>query len=510
MKEDLHERINSEVVPERCGLWKIMIIDDDPGVHRVTQMVLAKFRFEGLGLQFVNGYSGADAKRLIQEHPDTAIILLDVVMVTDNAGLEVVKYIRQDVKNRLVRIILRTGQPGQAPELEVTEKYDINDYKEKTSLSSTALATSLFSSLRAFRDMRSLDKTRIGLQKIIHATGNLFEFRSLNELATGILTQLAILLNVGNPSNGREVECFAANDEQGFLTIYAAFGKYETSLGLPVKEMVTPELWSLIDQAISENKSQYVNSHYIGLFKTKKRLKNIIYLLCHDQIQPQDRELLDLFSLSISASLENLLLNREIIDTQKSVTFTLGEVIEARSGETGHHVRRVAEGSRVLASLIGLSQEEVELIWLASPLHDLGKIGISDAILNKPGKLNQEEWAKIQDHPRLGCKILQGQDKEVIKAGRFICSQHHEKWDGSGYPEGLAGEEIHIFARITAVIDVFDSLYHKRSYKEPWPLEKIIALFKEERGKHFEPRLIDIFLDNLNIFLGIQKSYGSV
>ncbi|MBF0416020.1 MAG: DUF3369 domain-containing protein [Magnetococcales bacterium] len=505
MKEDLHARINYEVVPERCGSWKIMIIDDDPGVHRVTQMVLAKFRFEGLGLQFVNGYSGADAKRLILEHPDTAIILLDVVMETDHAGLEVVKYIRQNVKNRLVRIILRTGQPGQAPELEVTEKYDINDYKEKTSLSSTALATSLFSSLRAFRDMRALDKTRLGLQKIIHATGNLFEFRSLNELATGILTQLAILLNVGNPSNCRDVECFAANDEQGTLAIYAAFGKYEAALGKPVREMVTSEVWERIRKAENENKSQYTDSHYIGLFQTNKHLKNIIYLLCHDPIQPQDRELLDLFSLSISASLENLLLNREIIDTQKAVTFTLGEVIEARSGETGHHVRRVAEGSRLLARLIGLSPEEVELIWLASPLHDLGKIGISDAILNKPGKLDPHEWKIIKEHPSIGCRILQDQDKDVIKAGRFICSQHHEKWDGSGYPEGLARQEIHIFARITAIIDVFDALYHKRSYKEPWPLETIITLFREEKGKHFDPELVDAFLENLDMFLEIQK-----
>ncbi|HIJ84800.1 MAG TPA: DUF3369 domain-containing protein [Magnetococcales bacterium] len=478
-----------------------MIVDDDPDVHRVTKMVLAKFSFEGIGLQFVSGYSGVEAKRLIQEHPDTAILLLDVVMETEDSGLEVVRYIRQEIKNRLVRIILRTGQPGQAPELEVTEKLDINDYKDKSSLTSTALATSLYSSLRAFRDMRALDKTRMGLQKIIHATGNLFEFRSLNELATGILTQLATLLNVGNPIQCSDVECFVANNEQGILSIYAAFGKYEPSLGQPVRDVVAPEVWKIICKAENENKSQYIDNHYIGRFQTKKHLKNIIYFLCPDPIQPQDRELLDLYSLSISASLENLLLNREIIDTQKAVTFTLGEVIEARSGETGYHVRRVAEGSRLLARLIGLSQEEVELIWLASPLHDLGKIGISDAILNKPGKLDSDEWEKIKEHPSIGYRILKDQDKEVIKAGRFICSQHHEKWDGSGYPEGLAGLEIHVFARITAIIDVFDALYHKRSYKEPWPLEKIIALFKEERGKHFEPKLVDVFLENVGMFL---------
>ncbi|MBF0421749.1 MAG: DUF3369 domain-containing protein [Magnetococcales bacterium] len=484
-----------------------MIIDDDPDVHHVTRMVLGKFQFEGMGLQFIDGYSGSDAKRLLQDHPDTAIILLDVVMETEDSGLKIVQFIRQELKNRLIRIILRTGQPGQAPEFEVTEKYDINDYREKTSLSSTVLATSLYSSLRAYRDIRALDKTRMGLQKIIHATGNLFELRSLNELAMGILTQIAVLLNMGNHVSCSEMECFAATDELGQLTIYAALGKYEPFVGKPVLQVVSSEIGELIGKAQKENKSQYADRCYIGQFKTKNGIRNILHFLYSEPLLPSDRELIDLFSLSISASLENLLLNQEVIETQKAVTFTLGEVIEARSGEAGHHVRRVAEGSRLLAGLLGLDQRAVDLIWMASPLHDLGKIGIADAILNKPGPLDPEEWDRIQQHPSIGCKVLQGQDKEVIHAGRIICAQHHEKWDGSGYPDGLSGESIHIFARITAIIDVFDALYHKRTYKQAWPLDKIVALFQDEKGKHFEPRLVDVFLDHLPLFLRIQNDY---
>ncbi|MBF0134557.1 MAG: HD domain-containing protein [Magnetococcales bacterium] len=183
-------------------------------------------------------------------------------------------------------------------------------------------------------------------------------------------------------------------------------------------------------------------------------------------------------------------------------------MIEARSGETGHHVRRVAESSRLMARLLGLSAHETDVLWMASPMHDLGKIGISDHILNKPGKLNDEEWKSIKNHPEIGYRVLQGQEREVVKAGAVISIQHHEKWNGTGYPEGLKGEEIHLFARITAVIDVVDALYHARAYKPAWPMEKIIALLQEERGRHFEPRLVDLFLDHLDDFLLIQTKYA--
>ena len=128
-------------------------------------------------------------------------------------------------------------------------------------------------------------------------------------------------------------------------------------------------------------------------------------------------------------------------------------------------------------------------------------------MLNKPGKLNTEEWEMMKSHTEIGCKVLENTDQAIIKTGGLICSQHHEKWDGSGYPEGLAGESIHIFARITAIIDVFDALTHSRCYKDAWKIDDAIDLIRNERGMHFDPNLVDLFLDNIEDFLDIQKAY---
>ncbi len=200
-------------------------------------------------------------------------------------------------------------------------------------------------------------------------------------------------------------------------------------------------------------------------------------------------------------------LHKEIEDTQKDVIFSLGSIGEARSKETGNHVKRVAEYSKLLALLYGLDEVEAELLKIASPMHDIGKIGIPDAILNKPAKFTPEEFEIMKNHAVIGFNMLNGSDRKLLKTSATIAYEHHEKYDGSGYPRGLKGEEIHIFGRITAIADVFDALGSDRCYKKAWELDKILNLFKEERGRHFDPVLIDLFFDNLDRFLVIRNTY---
>jgi len=140
-------------------------------------------------------------------------------------------------------------------------------------------------------------------------------------------------------------------------------------------------------------------------------------------------------------------------------------------------------------------------------MHDIGKVGIPDNILNKPGKLTEEEFEIMKTHAELGYEMLKGSNQALLKTASIISMEHHEKWDGSGYPRGLKGKEIHLYGRITAIADVFDALGHDRVYKKAWPLEKILDLFKEGQGKHFDPELIDLFMDNLDDFLAIKKSF---
>lgn len=205
---------------------------------------------------------------------------------------------------------------------------------------------------------------------------------------------------------------------------------------------------------------------------------------------------------------QTILLHQEIEDTQKDVIFSLGTIGEARSKETGNHVKRVAEYSYLLAKKLNLSEAEAQLIRIASPMHDIGKVGIPDAILNKPGKLTPEEWVLMQTHASIGYEMLKNSSREILKASAVVAHEHHEKWNGKGYPRGLKGDEIHIFGRITAVADVFDALGSDRCYKKAWPLEKILKMFEDEKGEHFDPKVIEIFFDNLDEFLTIRDRYN--
>ncbi len=202
-----------------------------------------------------------------------------------------------------------------------------------------------------------------------------------------------------------------------------------------------------------------------------------------------------------------VMFHQELEDTQKEIIHKMGEVGESRSKETGNHVKRVAEYSRLLALLVGLDEKEAELLYSASPMHDIGKVGIPDSILKKPGKLDDEEWSIMRSHSEIGYNILKESKRPILKAAATVSYEHHEKYDGSGYPNNLIGEEIHIYGRITAIADVFDALGSDRCYKKAWELYRILELFKEERGKHFDPLLVDLFLENLDQFLVIRDKY---
>jgi response regulator RpfG family c-di-GMP phosphodiesterase len=204
---------------------------------------------------------------------------------------------------------------------------------------------------------------------------------------------------------------------------------------------------------------------------------------------------------------EVMRLNDEIEDTQREIIYAMGEIGETRSKETGNHVKRVALYSKKLALMYGLSYEEANILHMASPMHDIGKVGIPDAILNAPRKLDVEEFKVMQTHAELGYHMLKHSNKEILQAAAIVANEHHEKWDGSGYPNALKGENIHIYGRITALADVFDALASERVYKKAWELEKILELFKQESGKHFEPKLVTLFMDNLDEFLEIKEKY---
>ena len=218
----------------------------------------------------------------------------------------------------------------------------------------------------------------------------------------------------------------------------------------------------------------------------------------------KDREHLVLAASYAGNQLEAVLLQEEMDTTQKEIIFTLAETGEMRSKETGNHVKRVAEYSRVLAIRYGLSEDEAMLLKTASPLHDIGKIAIPDSILLKPGPLTDEERETMKSHTTLGYDMLKHSDRRTLKAAAVITLQHHERWEGGGYPSGIAGEEISLYARITAIADVFDALISPRVYKEVWDESRILDFFEEQKGKHFDPELCELFQKNFRDFARIS------
>lgn len=224
----------------------------------------------------------------------------------------------------------------------------------------------------------------------------------------------------------------------------------------------------------------------------------------------KDLEYISLAASYSGKSLEAVQLHHEIEETQKEIIFTMAEIGESRSKETGNHVKRVAEYSYILALGLGMSEEEAELLRIASPMHDIGKVAIPDDVLKKPGKLTDEEFEIMKSHTDIGYNLLKNSRRRILQAAAIVASQHHEKWNGRGYPNGLKGEEIHIYGRITAIADVFDALASDRVYKKAWDLERILNLFKEERGEHFDPRVVDVFMEQLPKILKIRDQYSDI
>ena len=187
----------------------------------------------------------------------------------------------------------------------------------------------------------------------------------------------------------------------------------------------------------------------------------------------------------------------------------LSNTVEYRDPETASHIARVSHYSKLIAKEYGFDEDEQNIIFHASPLHDIGKVGISDAILLKPGKLDEDEMREMKKHSTIGFSILQRHENPYLKAGSWIAYTHHEKYDGSGYPEGLKGNDIHIYGRITAIADVFDALTSVRPYKKAWTFEQAIEFLKEQSGSHFDPLLCKMFIDNIDSVKAIYNEFKS-
>ena len=290
-------------------------------------------------------------------------------------------------------------------------------------------------------------------------------------------------------------------------TILAGTGRYSDYVGHTANDVLTPVELDLMNKA-RDTKSCTSNENQYALYFSPNDDTDDVLLFSSDCLLQEDSMyLLKLFCINIGVAYSNVLLNQEIEDTQQDLLYMLGEAIETRSKETGSHVRRVAEYSRLLAEKYGLTTRQQELVLHASPLHDFGKIGIPDHILNKNSKLDSKEWEHMQTHAQLGEEMLSKSDRELLKVAALIAGQHHERWDGNGYPRGLSGHDISVYGRITAIADVYDALSSKRCYKDAWTRDEVLQYISDQRGQQFEPKLVDILLQFQEQFIEIENKF---
>lgn len=339
--------------------WLLLVVDDEEQVHAVTQLALDGVSFQNRPVHLLSAYSAAEASAILQAEPEVALVLLDVVMETETAGLSLVRWIRRELGNSDIRIILRTAHPGHAPERRVILDYDINDYKTKTELTSERLFSTVVAGLRSYQQVRAVSR------------------------------------------------------------------------------------------------------------------------------------LLD-----------------DVKVAQRATVFALADLAEHRDTDTGAHIRRVHDLSLAIAERLrvrghyveSLTDAFLEGIGLASTLHDVGKVCVPDQILRKPGRLDEDEWSVMKAHTNAGGNILARSaallgGQGYLAMGAEIARHHHERFDGGGYPDGLAGQEIPLAARITAVADVYDALISPRPYKEAWEPAQALAAMREESGRHFDPLVLEAFFD---------------
>ncbi|MBF9018868.1 MULTISPECIES: HD domain-containing phosphohydrolase [unclassified Oceanispirochaeta] len=493
--------------------YKVIVADDDKDVHTVTQLVLKNFIFEGAGIEFIDTYSGEETIQALKDNDDIAVILLDVVMEENTSGLDVVEYTRNVLKNDMTRIILKTGQPGIAPEERVIIDYDINDYKSKAELTAQKFTTTLHTAIRNYRDLRKLANHKKGLEMVIASSADFYHYNNLKEFFSGLLSQLNNLRNfhsdafMASTMRAPKEDSFIAYSQENQFHLIAGTGRFSGECEKPLNEMnlkveLTEFLKSKRERTLYYKKD---NECYIGYYKGYDNSENLIYL--EGQVNEINEDMIRLFLTNFSFAFDRLFMNKKMIGGMKQIIMMLGELIEYRDGETGSHVRRVSEMVYLMAKKAGKSDEECDDLSIASMVHDIGKIAIDDAILRKPGKLTTEEFAIIKEHTSTGYAILKDSTISTIRIAAEIALNHHEKWEGGGYPNNISGEEIPWAARLTAIVDVFDALANKRYYKDAWPEQEIFDLLKKEKGIAFDPPLVELFFENRDAIMEIQKKY---
>jgi len=469
--------------------WKLLVVDDEPAIHEITKLALGGFRYNQRGLTILSAYTGEEAMRVLAAESDIALVLLDVVMETDDAGLRVADYIRKDLGNSSVRVILRTGQPGQAPERMVIDRYDINDYKEKTELTQTRLYSVVRTGIQAYQHLRTLSGHKQALEFMVTQAPKLFHLTTLhtffNNLLDTVEALLPMLSGLQAPASYNAFITYPI-DKFGGFKVFLEKGRVQG--GREFADKIVRQAAELLR---TKRGGILLPEGYVLPIQDRNDTCAIIFIDRATEFGEYERRLLDVLAMEAMIAFRNIDLYDLLARERNETIDMLAIAAEYKDEVTGEHVKRVQTLTKLLALELGIPEAEAERLSRASLLHDIGKLAVADEILRKPEPLSPEDMEIIKSHTIKGYILLEG--RAAFETAKTIAITHHEHYDGTGYPNGLKGEDIPLEGRIVALADVYDALIHSRPYKGPWPLEQVHDFIRSNQGKHFDPAVVQAF-----------------
>lgn len=468
-------------INKNSGNWCILLVDDDPLMHTISDIALKNFEYDGRSLEILHAYSAEEAKEYLLGRDDIALAIIDVVMESENAGLQLVQYIRNTLCNRRIRLVMRTGQSDPVPEEDAVRNLGIDDYRDKADLGVQKLRTLLYSKLRSYRDLCLIEDQRDGLAKVLGVIGLVQRAKGFSGFFEMVSKNFVDHFKI-SPSN---IHIFISKPNPFLQNLSLA--DFE---GCPYAEKTRSELPKVVtdrlDASLRELTSKRFDDAFVMFSGGGKGRTALVYLGFCQELSLIDRQVLEIYTNSVSATFDNLNLQESLIDTENELVLTLAKAIKNRDDVFGPFINKMSNVGGHLARLAGLTEEQANLIRMATPLYDVAR----------PVVLSGSTDEKLV----YGLDVLKSSNHLLMKMGVEIAQSHFERWDGKGLPNGLPGDKSPIAGRITSLAHDFCKYAAGQDESTPWTQSMIVDALKAERGKKFDPQLVDLLLKNIDEF----------
>ncbi len=474
--------------------WKVLVLDENISIHEKAKRVLEGLKLDDIPIIVLSAFNINEAVEIFNKNPDIAAMLMSFEPDPD-LKIKFINKIREEIKNTSVSITLHSCSKQKRQQFDFSHK-NISVYMETAKLTEEKILYLIMSGIRFHKNALSLLNHNRILKYMINSLPDTAVSNSVKEALhinfeyfEQLLKKINLKIGAISFVNGKFFKCTPDME------------KYKK---IPLNSFIKEKA---IDVEKIKFKKQAIIRLKDGIFATLNSNINITsYIKFNEPVNEETIKLLKLYIHELTTVIDSISLKEEMNNNLKEIIFTLGDLIETRSNETGQHVERVADYTYIISKALNLKPDLISLFKTASTLHDIGKIGIPDNILNKPGRLTKEEFEIMKQHSVIGYNILKKSKKDIFKISANVALHHHENYDGSGYPYGIKGNEIPLEARIVSLADYYDALSSDRVYRKAWEEKRILDSIKELKGIKFDPEVVDGFFNNYHKIIEIRMN----